>query len=97
MTKAETIQDVAKATGLSKVAVRAVLDALLSADPKVGLVARCLKKGDKITFAGFGTFSTRQSAARVGRNPRTGEKIKVAKRRYPAFKAGRTLKEAVKK
>lgn len=97
MNKAEMIKSVAEATGLSKVAVRSVLDALLSADPKVGLVARCLKKGETVTFSGFGSFSTRQAAARMGRNPRTGEKIKVAKRRYPAFKAGRTLKEAVKK
>ena len=97
MNKAEAIKSMAETTGLSKVAVRAVFNALLSADPKEGLVARCLKKGEKVAFAGFGTFSTRQSAARMGRNPRTGEKIKVAKRRYPAFKAGRTLKEAVKK
>lgn len=97
MNKAEAIRSVAETTGLSKVAVRAAFDALLSGDPKVGLVARCLKKGEKVTFAGFGTFSARQVAARLGRNPRTGEKIKVAKRRYPAFKAGRTLKAAVKK
>lgn len=97
MTKTEAIKSVAETTGYSKTVVQEIVSALLDADPKVGLVAGCLKKGEKVTFAGFGTFFARQMAARVGRNPRTGEKIKVAKRRHPAFKAGRGLKVALRK
>ena len=97
MNKTEAIKSVAEATGYSKTVVKEIVSAFLDADPKVGLVAGCLKKGEKVTFAGFGTFSVRQMAARVGRNPRTGEKIKVAKRRHTAFKAGRALKEALKR
>ena len=97
MNKTESIKSLAETTGYSRAVVKEIVDALLDADPKVGLVAGCLKKGERITFAGFGTFYARQLAARVGRNPRTGEKIKVGKRRHPAFKAGRALKEAMKK
>lgn len=97
MNKTEAVKSIAETTGFSRVVVQAVLTALMDADPKIGLVAKCLKKGEKATFAGFGTFSVRQLGAREGRNPRTGAKITLAKRRYVTFKAGRSLKEAVKK
>ena len=54
-----------------------------------------LKKGDTVTVVGFGTFDVRSRAAREGRNPRTGETIKVAASKAPGFKAGKALKDAV--
>jgi DNA-binding protein HU-beta len=97
MNKRQIIRSVAEMTGYSKPVVYAILNATLNGDPKVGFVARCLKKGERVTFTGFGTFSTRQKAAHTGQDPRNGAMIKVAKRRYAAFKAGRALKAALKK
>ena len=68
-------------------AVNAVLDTITST----------LTKGDKVTITGFGTFSTSNRAARMGVNPRTGEKIKIKATTVPKFKAGKSLKDAVKK
>ena len=59
------------------------------------LVAEGLAKGEKIDLRGFGTFSVRESAARSGRNPQTGEPIKIPARRVPAFKPGKELKDKV--
>lgn len=97
MNKTQAIKDVAEKTGLPRTQVRAVLEAFLSADPKKGLVAGCMKRGERLTLAGFGTFSVRERAARTARNPRTGEKTKVAKRRYPVFKASKNLRGVLKK
>jgi DNA-binding protein HU-beta len=58
-------------------------------------VTKALSKGDQVTLVGFGTFSVRERAARTGRNPRTGEEIKIAAAKIPAFKAGKALKDAV--
>jgi DNA-binding protein HU-beta len=95
MTKSELIKQVAESTGITQTKVRAVLEAVMS--PKAGIVASCLRKGEKVTLTGFGTFSPRIRASRVGRNPITGEAVKVPKRKYPAFKAAKKLKEALKK
>lgn len=54
-----------------------------------------LKEGDKISLVGFGTFEVRERAERTGRNPQTGEEIKIAAAKIPAFKAGKALKDAV--
>ncbi len=59
-------------------------------------ITNALSKGQKVTITGFGTFSVSKRAARQGVNPRTGEKIKIAATKVPKFKAGKTLKEAVK-
>jgi DNA-binding protein HU-beta len=61
-------------------------------DAEAGLIAKALKKGDKVGITGFGTFSVRKRAARMGRNPQTGEKVKIAASKAPAFKAGVSLK-----
>ncbi|MBQ3783517.1 MAG: HU family DNA-binding protein [Lachnospiraceae bacterium] len=91
MNKSELVTAVAEATGLTKKAsdeaVKATFDAITAA----------MKKGDKVQLIGFGTFETRQRAARKGKNPQTGKEIKIAACTAPAFKAGKALKEAVNK
>lgn len=59
-------------------------------------ITEALKEGDKVQLVGFGTFETRERAAREGRNPQTGEKITIAATTSPVFKAGKALKDAVK-
>ena len=91
MNKGELIEAVAKATKLSKkdsdAAVKAVFDSIEGA----------LKKGDKVTLIGFGTFDVKSKKASTGRNPQTGEKIKIAASKRVAFKQGAALKAAVNK
>lgn len=58
-------------------------------------IEQCMKDGDKASFVGFGTFSTSRRAARDGRNPRTGEKIKIKAKTLVKFKAGKALEESV--
>ena len=89
MTKDQLIEAVSKCCCSKKEAgdcVSAVLDAITSA----------LSKGEKLTLTGFGTFSVSKRAARMGVNPRTGEKIKIKATTVPKFKAGKSLKDAVK-
>jgi nucleoid DNA-binding protein len=90
MNKQELIEKVVKETGATKALAGKVLE---SAMENIG---KTLKKGDTITFVGFGTFKTSIRKARVARNPRTGEAIKIAKRRVPRFTAGKALKDLVK-
>lgn len=89
MNKAEFIEAVAAKAELSKQdagnAVDAVLDSLTDA----------MKGGDQVTLIGFGTFLVRDRPARDGRNPRTGETIKIPASKMPSFKAGKALKDAV--
>ena len=89
MNKSELIDAVAEAAELSKA------DAGRAVDGFVGVISKALKKGDSVTLVGFGTFEVRARGARTGRNPRTGEEIKIAASNNPAFKAGKALKDAV--
>lgn len=89
MNKEELVEAVAKKTKLTKKDVYAALDATLDA------VSGALKKGDKVTLVGFGTFQVRERAAREGRNPRTGAVLKIPAKKAPVFTAGKGLKEAV--
>jgi DNA-binding protein HU-beta len=89
MNKAELIDAVAEAADLSKAAASRAVDGALDA------VAKSLKKGDTVTLVGFGTFSVRKRAARMGRNPRTGESIKIKAAKVPAFKPGKALKDSI--
>lgn len=89
MNKSELIDQIAKAAGLSKAAAGRSLDATTDA------IAKALKKGDLVTLIGFGTFYVGQRAARSGRNPRTGETIKIKAANSPKFRAGKSLKDAV--
>ena len=61
----------------------------------IEVISDTLKKGDSLSFPGFGTFEVRERPARTGRNPRTGEELQIAASKIPAFKAGATLKAAV--
>ncbi len=89
MNKAQLIDEVAKATCTKKEAEQAI-SATLAA------IKKALKKGDTVTLVGFGTFSVGKRKARKGRNPRTGDVIKIAAKKVPVFKAGKGLKDAVK-
>lgn len=90
MNKAELIDAVAVNADLSKAAAGRALDATLEA------ITKALKKKDTVTLVGFGTFSVRKRSARIGRNPKTGEEIKIRASKVPGFKAGKTLKDAIK-
>jgi DNA-binding protein HU-beta len=89
MNKQELIAQIAKQADVSKQKAGVALDATLEA------IRNSLKKGDDVRLIGFGTFSVAQRAATEGRNPRTGEKIKIAASKQPKFKPGKELKEAV--
>lgn len=90
MTKTELIDKIASSASLTKADAGRALDATLDA------IKAALKKGQKVTLVGFGTFSVSKRKARKGRNPRTGEEIKIAATKVPKFTAGKTLKDAVK-
>ena len=64
-------------------------------DATIGAISDALKAGETVTLVGFGTFSVKERAARSGRNPKTGETIKIAATKVPGFKAGKGLKDAV--
>ena len=89
MNKAELIDAIANSADLSKASAARALDSALDA------ITKSLKKGDGVTLVGFGTFIVRKRAARTGRNPRTGEAIKIKASKVPAFKAGKALKDAI--
>ena len=89
MNKTERSEAIVKATDLKKKDAEAALGATLCA------IETALAKGDKVQLVGFGTFETKTRAAREGRNPKTGETIKIAASKYPAFSAGKAFKEKV--
>ena len=89
MKKVELVEAVAEAAGLSKADATRAIDATLAA------ITGALVKGDKVPLVGFGTFDISKRAAREGRNPRTGETVKIAARNAVTFKAGSALKDAV--
>lgn len=90
MNKTELIASIADKANLTKKDAGDALDALL------GTITDALKKGDKVSVVGFGTFETRQRAARKGKNPRTGAEVDIPAANVPAFKAGKAFKDAVK-
>ena len=85
MNKAELIEKLAKDAGITKTQANAALDSFTEA------VTKTLKKGDKVTLVGFGTFSVTKRAARNGRNPQTGAVIKIKAKKVARFKAGKEL------
>ena len=89
--KAELVDRVAKKTQLTKKDVSATVEALFET------IQEALKAGEKVQVIGFGNFEVRERAARKGRNPQTGKEIKIKASKVPAFKAGKALKDAVKK
>ncbi len=90
MNKQELIALVAEKADLSKKESEAAVSAIIDG------ITNTLSKGEKVQLVGFGTFEVRQRQAREGRNPSTGETIKIAAQKVPAFKAGKALKDQVK-
>ncbi|WP_026824223.1 HU family DNA-binding protein [Arsenophonus nasoniae] len=89
MNKTELINQIAKKADLTKKDSEKALNALIET------VTEALKAGDEVQLVGFGSFQVKPRAAREGRNPKTGEALKIAASNVPSFKAGKTLKEAV--
>jgi DNA-binding protein HU-beta len=87
--KADVIEHIAQQAEISKLAAERVVDAL------VGAVKSSLRKGQPVTIVGFGTFYAGERAARTGRNPRTGESVRISAARVPRFRAGKALKDAI--
>ena len=90
MTKAELIDKIASGTGFSKA------DALKALDSTLNAIRAALKKGQKVTLVGFGTFSVVKRKSRKGRNPRTGDVITIPAAKVPKFTSGKALKDAVR-
>jgi DNA-binding protein HU-beta len=89
MNKGELIESVAARAGLSRAEATKSVDAVLDS------VTKTLSGGGSVSLVGFGTFSVKARAARMGRNPRTGEAIQIKASKVPGFKAGKALKDAV--
>ncbi len=89
MNKTELIEHIAKHADISKAAATRALDATLSA------VKTTLKKGGEVSLVGFGAFAVTKRAGRTGRNPRTGEPIKIKSAKIPKFRPGKALKDAL--
>ena len=89
MTRVEIIAKMAKDADVSKAAAQKALDSFIDS------IKKTLKKGNKVTLIGFGTFSVGKRAARKGRNPQTGEVIKIKASKAPKFKAGKAFKDAL--
>lgn len=89
MNKGELIEAMSKSAGLTKTQANDALDSF------TGAVIATLKKGDTVTLVGFGTFSVGQRTARTGRNPRTGEAIKIKASKTPKFKPGKEFKDTI--
>jgi DNA-binding protein HU-beta len=90
MTKAELIEAMAKDADISKAAAGKALNSLIDN------ITKSVKKNKKVTLVGFGTFSATKRKARTGRNPRTGEAIKIKASKAPKFTAGKAFKDAIK-
>ncbi len=89
MNKSDLVEAIAKSADISKAAAARALDSTIES------ITKALKKGDTVSLVGFGTFKVGKRAARNGRNPRTGETIKIKAAKVPKFSAGKGLKDAV--
>ena len=89
MNKSEFIQAIAEKSGLS------VKDATAALNATLETIQESLRKGEPVSFVGFGTFEVKERAARTGRNPRTKQPVEIPASKAPSFKAGKSLKEAV--
>jgi nucleoid DNA-binding protein len=90
MNKQEVVAKIAKDTGITKTAAAGAVESIIDG------ITRSLKKGNPVSFVGFGTFKISNRKARTARNPQTGAAIKIPKRRVPRFSAGKALKQAVR-
>ena len=89
MNKAELINATAEKAGLSKKDTETAINAAIDA------ISAALAQGDKVQLVGFGSFEVKQRAARLGRNPKTKEELKIPASKVPVFKAGKALKDTV--
>ncbi len=87
--KTQLIDKIAANADITKAAAGRVVDAMVAS------ITESLQKGDDVALVGFGTFTVRDRAARTGRNPQTGKEIQIAAAKVPAFRAGKSLKDAV--
>jgi DNA-binding protein HU-beta len=93
LNKTDLVDALADRTGMTKTDSKAVIDALFDSD---GVIAQALARKERVQITGFGTFEAKHRKARQGRNPRTGETIRIEATWTPSFRAGKGLKEAVK-
>ena len=89
MNKSELVDAAARNAGLSKGDVESALKGLIDA------ITEAVKSGEKVSITGFGTFERRERGARMGRNPQTGAEVEISASKSPAFKAGKSFKDAV--
>lgn len=89
MTKTEIMEGLASKVGLTKADAKRTVDGIFE------LIGSALARGEKVTLTGFGTFEVRQRKARMGRNPQTGTPLHIPASSYPAFRAGKALKDRV--
>ena len=89
MTKADLVEEVSKVTELTRKDAEVIVDTLFES------VIKALREGDKLEVRGFGSFRVRQRNSRVGRNPKTGEKVEVPAKRVPYFKPSKELKDLI--
>lgn len=94
MNKSDLVDELASRTGMTKADATRAVDALFGTGD--GIIARALKQNTRVQITGFGTFEAKNRKARTGRNPRTGQTIRIAATRTPGFRAGKGLKDAVK-
>lgn len=91
MTKVELVNKVAEKCGSTKKDAEKAISAVIDS------ITEALNAGEKVSLIGFGTFEVKERSAKEGVNPRTGEKIAIAARKVPSFKAGKALKDSVDK
>jgi DNA-binding protein HU-beta len=94
MNKSDLVDALADATGMTKADAGRAVDSLFS--PDGGIIAKTLKRGGRVQITGFGTFEAKNRKARTGRNPRTGQTIRIAATKTPSFRAGKGLKDGIK-
>lgn len=94
MNKSDLVDALADRTGMTKADASRAVDALFGTDG--GIIQSTMRQGDRVQITGFGTFEAKKRKARTGRNPRTGESIKIAATKSPSFRAGKGLKDGIK-
>lgn len=94
MNKSELVDALAKEINTTKAEAQRTIDAIFGA--REGIIARTLVSGDRVQVTGFGTFETRERKARTGRNPRTGDRIRIGPTTSPTFRPGKALKESIR-
>ncbi len=97
MNKTELTEKLAKKCDMSMKDAKLAISALFSTAPREGIIASEVAKGHRVQITGFGTFESRKRNKRQGRNPQTGEAITIPGGKYPAFVAGKSLKERVRR